>query len=220
MNDTADPQAEGERTIVERLRAGDETAFVRLVDRYGDAMHRVARAHVRDDATADDVVQDAWFAVLRGLDAYQGRGSLRGWIFAIVVNRAKTRGVKEARAVPFSALARDEAERDDPSVDPSRFAAPGAEWPRHWASEPASWGDRPEERLLTSEMHDELQRAVAMLPPAQRTVVVLRDIQGETVPEICGRLDITEANARVLLHRGRAKIRGFLEAYLSTQGAA
>jgi RNA polymerase sigma-70 factor (ECF subfamily) len=206
--------------VLARLRDGDEDAFAELVDRYTPAMRHIARAYVRDDATADDVVQDAWLAVLRGLARYEGRGTLKGWIFAIVVNRAKTRGVRDGRSVPFSALARDETERNDPSVDPSRFEGAGGEWPGHWAVEPATWGDQPEARLLGREMRAELDAAIATLPDVQRTVVILRDIAGRTVPEVCELLDVTEANARVLLHRGRAKIRRALETYLANPEGA
>ena len=207
-----------ENELLARLRAGDEAAFLRLVDRYGRAMHKIARAYVRDDATAEDVVQEAWLGMLRGLATFEGRSSLRGWLFTIVVNRARTRGVRDARSVPFSALARDEAQADDPSVAPDRFAGPEAKWPRHWREEPASWGDRPEARLLSREFRARIDEAIDTLPPAQRTVVILRDVAGHSTPEICNALALAETNVRVLLHRARAKIRRALDPYL-TEGS-
>ena len=139
-------------------------------------------------------------------------------LFTIVVNRARTRGVREARSVPFSALARDEAQADDPSVAPDRFAGPEAKWPRHWREEPASWGDRPEARLLSREFRARIDEAIDTLPPAQRTVVILRDVAGHSTPEICNALALAETNVRVLLHRARAKIRRALDPYL-TEGS-
>jgi len=206
--------------ILERLRAGDEAAFMNLVDRYAVAMQRIARAYVRDDATAEDVVQEAWVGVLRGLPTFEGRSSLRGWIFTIVVNRAKSRGVREARSVPFSALARDEAERDDPSVAADRFAGPGERWPRHWRDEPAPWGERPDERLLSRELRARIDAAIDALPPAQRTIVILRDIAGQPTQDVCNALQLTETNVRVLLHRARAKIRRALDPYLAQEVVA
>ncbi len=197
------------------LRAGDEAAFLELVDRYAPAMQKIARAYVRDDATAEDVVQEAWMGVLRGLPTFEGRSSLRGWIFTIVVNRAKTRGVREARSVPFSALAHDEVQRDDPSVGPDRFAGPGEEWPRHWRDGPVPWTDRPEEKLLSRELRARIDAAIDALPAAQRSVIVLRDIAGQPTQDVCNALDLSETNVRVLLHRARAKLRRALDPYLT-----
>jgi RNA polymerase sigma-70 factor (ECF subfamily) len=209
-----------ESALLARLRAGDEDAFLALVDRYAPAMRKLARAYVRDEATAEDVVQEAWLGVLRGLATFEGRSSLRGWIFTIVVNRAKTRGVREARSVPFSALAADEAQRADPSVAADRFAGPGEEWPRHWRHEPAPWGDRPEERLLNRELRTRIDAAIEALPPVQRSVVILRDIAGQPTQDVCNALELTETNVRVLLHRARAKIRRALDPYMTTEASA
>jgi RNA polymerase sigma-70 factor (ECF subfamily) len=211
---------ERERDLLARLRAGDEAAFLALVDQYGSAMQRIARAYVRDDAAAEDVVQEAWLGVLRGMARFEGRSSLRGWIFTIVVNRAKTRGVRDARSIPFSALAADEAAREDPSVAADRFAGPDAEWPRHWITEPAAWGDRPEERLATREMRERIDAAIDGLPPAQRTVILLRDVAGHASADVCNALELSETNVRVLLHRARAKIRRALTPYLSGEVTA
>ncbi len=209
----------GEKALLARLRAGEESAFLTLVDRHAPAMRKIARAYVRDDATAEDVVQEAWLGVLRGLASFEGRSSLRSWIFTIVVNRAKTRGVREARSVPFSALARDEVERDDPSVSPDRFAGPEGEWPGHWNEFPASWGDRPEQRLLSTELRTRIDAAIDALPPVQRSVVLLRDVAGHSTADICNVMELTETNVRVLLHRARAKIRRALDAYVSGEVA-
>jgi len=214
-NDGERYSAAEESALLARLRAGDEAAFLALVDRYAAAMQKIARAYVRDDASAEDVVQEAWLGVLRGLANFEGRSSLRSWIFTIVVNRAKTRGVREARSVPFSALARDEVERDDPSVAPDRFAGPEGQWPGHWKEDPASWGERPEERLLSAELRARIDAAVDALPPVQRSVVLMRDVAGQTTADICNVMELTETNVRVLLHRARAKIRRALDAYVS-----
>ncbi len=209
-----------EDVLVARLRAGDEAAFLILVDRYAPVMRTIARAYVRDDAAAEDVVQEAWLGVLRGLATFAARGSLRGWIFTIVVNRAKTRGVRDARTVPFSALARDEAERVDPSVAADRFAGPGERWPRHWREEPSPWRDLPEQQLLGRELRERIDAAIDALPPAQRTVVLLRDIGGQATADICNALDLSETNVRVLLHRARAKIRRALDPYVAAESRA
>jgi len=210
--------AAGDTALLARLRAGDEDAFLTLVDACAPAMRKLARAYVRDDQTAEDIVQEAWLAVLRGLESFEGRGSLRGWIFAIVANLAKTRGVRDARSVPFSALVRDEVERDDPSYPAERFAGPASQWPDHWRGFPAVWGEHPEERLLSSEMQSHIERAIDMLPPAQRAVVLLRDVGGRSTADVCDLLELSEANARVLLHRARAKVRRAIEPYVT--GAA
>jgi len=201
--------------LLPRLRAGDEAAFLELIDRCGTAMHRIARAYVRDDATADEVVQDAWIGVLRGLERFEGRSSVRGWVFAIVANTAKTRGAREARCVPFSALAADEVTRDDPSVEAECFAGPGSRWPGHWSEGLASWGERPEQRLLGSEMRAHIDAAIDTLPPAQRTVVLMRDVGRRSSADVGNVLQLSETNVRVLLHRARAKIRRALEPYLT-----
>ena len=204
-----------EKGLIVRLRDGDEAAFVTLVDCYHGAMIRVARGFVRDHATAEEVVQDAWVGVLKGLAAFEGRSSLKSWIFAIVVNRAKTRGSQEARTTPFSALAAEEASGAQRAVDPDRFLGPEAQWPGHWAQPPESWGESPEARLMRTETMAQLARILDELPPAQRTVITLRDIAGHDAQSICNVLGITETNMRVLLHRARSKVRGALEAYLS-----
>jgi RNA polymerase sigma-70 factor (ECF subfamily) len=198
-----------------RLREGDESAFTALVDRYHGAMLRVARGFVHDHATAEEVVQDAWMGVLRGLGSFEGRSSLHSWIFAIVVNRAKTKAVREARSTPFSALAAEEASGSQPAVDPGRFRGHDVEWPGHWAEPPRPWSENPEARLLQGETMAHIERVLEALPPAQRSVITLRDFAGYDAPAICNALGISETNMRVLLHRARSKVRGQLERYLA-----
>jgi RNA polymerase sigma-70 factor (ECF subfamily) len=151
--------ADGE--LLERLRAGDEDAFMTLVDRYGPLMLRIALTHVRTRAVAEEVVQEAWLGVLQGLDRFEGRSSLKTWILRIVANRARTRGAREVRSVPLSSLGPDEGE-DEPAVDPDRFLGP--EHPRYpggWAIPPHSWARMPEERLLAAETLQEVRAAIA-----------------------------------------------------------
>jgi RNA polymerase sigma-70 factor, ECF subfamily len=204
-----------EAGLLQRLREGNEEAFGALVDRYHGAMIRFARGFVRDQAVAEEVAQDAWLGVLNGLADFAGRSSLKSWIFAIVANKAKTRAGKEARSIPFSAMAAREVSGTEPAVDPGRFLGPDAEWPGHWARPPQSWGDRPEERLLGQETMQQLARIIEGLPPAQRMVITLRDVDGHDAKSVCNILGVTEMNMRVLLHRARSRVRGQLERALA-----
>jgi RNA polymerase sigma-70 factor (ECF subfamily) len=203
-----------ERELLGALRRGDEAAFARLVETLHGPMLRVAMLHVGDRAVAEEVVQDAWLGVLQQLDRFEGRSSLKTWVLRIVSNRAKTRAVRERRSVPFSALPGGGPEADEPAVDPDRFLPAGHRWAGHWASPPASWREVPEDRLLSAETMAEVGRAVGTLPAAQRAVLVLRDVEGLTAAESCQLLGLTEGNQRVLLHRGRSKVRATLERYL------
>jgi RNA polymerase sigma-70 factor (ECF subfamily) len=198
--------------LVEGLRAGDEAAFAALMREYGAGMLRVAQMYVSSRAVAEEVVQEAWLGVLRGIGRFEGRSSLKTWLFRIVANTAKTRGVREARSIPFSALA-DERD-DEPSVDPDRFLGAGERFPGHWAVPPESWAGAPEGRLLAEEALDVIERQIERLPPAQRAVITMRDVQGFTSEEVCNALDVTETNQRVLLHRARSKVRNALEEYM------
>jgi RNA polymerase sigma-70 factor (ECF subfamily) len=198
--------------LVARLRRGDEAAFVQLVQGLYGPMLRLAMVHVGNRAVAEEVVQDAWVGVLRQLDRFEGRSSLRTWVLRIVGNRAKTRAVRERRSLPFSAL--EGPGEAGPSVDPDRFLPPGEQWAGHWASPPRSWREVPEDRLLSGETRAEVERAVELLPPAQRAVIVLRDVEGMTAAETCELLGLTEGNQRVLLHRARSRVRRALERYL------
>ena len=203
-----------ERELLEALRRGDEAAFARLVETLHGSMLRLAMVHVGDRAVAEEVVQEAWLGVLQQLDRFEGRSSLKTWVLRIVSNRAKTRAVRERRTVPFSALAGGDLEAEEPAVDPDRFLPAGHRWAGHWASPPASWREVPEELLLSQETMAEVERAVATLPAAQRAVLVLRDVEGLSAAEACQLLGLTEGNQRVLLHRGRSKVRAALERYL------
>ncbi len=204
-----------ERALVDALRAGNEEAFVALVERYGPAMLRLAMTFVPSRAVAEEVVQEAWLGVLNGISRFEGRSSLKTWLFRILTNVAKTRGERESRSLPFSSLTAAAAEPGEPSYDPSRFrdeddpAGPGT-----WLSPPASWDEVPEERLVSGETRAEIDRAIAALPEAQRTVITMRDVEGWTSDEVCNALDVSETNQRVLLHRARTKVRRALEQYL------
>src|SRR5688572_11499074 len=168
-------------------------------------------AHVSSRAVAEEVVQDTWVGVINGIDRFQGRSALRTWIFQILLNTARTRGKREKRTLPFSAFRRRAEEgRDEPAVDPDRFQGRRGEDPGAWASPPAEWSS-PEHRLATTESRTVLLEAVAALPPRQRDVIVLRDVQGYSAADACNALQITETNQRVLLHRARSKVRAALE---------
>ncbi|MFL5807031.1 MAG: RNA polymerase sigma factor [Roseiflexaceae bacterium] len=209
------PAPADELELVAALRRGDEAAFMALVERYQATMVRVALMYVADRATAEEVVQEAWLGVLRGLDRFQGRSTLRTWIFRILTNRAKTRGTRERRAVPFSALVDAGDDADEPAVDPARFYPPGHEDHGWWVSYPARWDGLPERRLLAEETRSQLAAAIAALPPNQRAVIALRDVEGWASEEVCNILAISETNQRVLLHRARSKVRSALEHYLT-----
>ncbi len=194
-------------TLLARLREGDASAFEALVTRHHRRLLRLARAFVGSDASAEDVVQDTWVAVLDGLDAFEGRASLVTWISRILVNRAKTKGVREARSTPFSALG--DPESDGPPLDSARFTERG-----RWASPPERWTDDTPEKLVGNQqamaiLEDELQR----LPEQQRTVVLLRDTLGWDAEEVCNVLELAETHQRVLLHRARTRLRARLEAH-------
>jgi len=205
---TADPDAE----VLEQLRQGDDQAFADLVDRWSPAMLRVARAYVSNAQSAEDAVQDTWLGVVRGLPTFEGRSTLRTWVFTILVNRARTRGSREARTVPLSSLARDD---EGPTVDPARFRGAEDPYPDHWTpiGVPPRWETQPEGRVLAKEAVRLLGAALTALPPRQRVVVTLRDVQGLSSDEACEALTITAQNQRVLLHRGRAALRQALEDY-------
>jgi RNA polymerase sigma-70 factor, ECF subfamily len=202
-----------ELELLARLRRGDEAAFTQTVERLHGSMLRLAMAHVGTRAVAEEVVQDAWVGVLAQLDRFEGRSSLRTWVLRIVANQARTRAVRERRTLPFSSLD-DPDEPGPPAVEPERFLPAGHRWAGHWASPPRSLADVPEERLLSAETRAEVERAVELLPPAQRAVITLRDVEGMTAAETCQLLGLTEGNQRVLLHRARSKVRRALERYM------
>jgi RNA polymerase sigma-70 factor (ECF subfamily) len=198
--------------LIEGLRAGDEAAFAALMREYGAAMLRVAQMYVSSRSVAEEVVQEAWVGVLKGIGRFEGRSSLKTWLFRIVANTAKTRGMREARSIPFSALGDDT--EGEPAVDPDRFFGAGDRFPGHWSAPPESWAGGPEGRLLAQEALEVIEREIEQLPPAQRAVITMRDVQGFTSAEVCNALDLTETNQRVLLHRARSKVRQALEEYM------
>lgn len=209
-SEAARSDAGGDAELVERLRAGDEDAFRALLHRHHRAMVRVITAIVRRPAVAEEIAQDAWINVMRGLNGFDGRGSLKGWIFRIAVNAAKARAAREAREIPSSSLG-DDDDSADPVVDPARFQDEGR-WVGHWSAPPAPW--QPDEQLLSAETRAVIARAIDELPPLQRQVITLRDAQELDADETCSILGITDANQRVLLHRARSKVRQVLELYL------
>jgi RNA polymerase sigma-70 factor (ECF subfamily) len=187
--------------LLMRLRDGDEEAFVTLVERYHSSMIRLALSYVSSQAVAEEVVQDTWLAVLRGLGRFEERSSLRTWVFTILVNRARTTGVREARSVPVA--------DPGPVVDASRFGPNGA-----WAVPPEPWAEDAENRIDAVKLSGLVRGGLDGLPGRQREVVVLRDVEGLSSAEVCQVLAISEANQRVLLHRGRSKLRQVLESEL------
>jgi RNA polymerase sigma-70 factor (ECF subfamily) len=202
--DRPDP---GERDLLEQLLAGDEAAFESLVARHHGPMLRVARIFLSKPDVAEEVVQETWLVVLRGLAGFEGRSSLKTWIFRILANRARTRAARDARVVPFAELASTEDDDGVEAVLERRFTADG-----RWQDPPLDWQvHSPEALVLRREAMDHLGHALEQLPPAQRTVVTLRDVEGWTALEVCAALQITEANQRVLLHRARTRLRRALE---------
>jgi RNA polymerase sigma-70 factor (ECF subfamily) len=205
------PPPGDEVDLLARLRAGDERAFEALVERHHATMVALAKAYVRTHAAAEEVAQDAWLGVLKGLDRFEGRSSLKTWIMHIVANIARTRGVREARSVPFSSLA---ARGEEPSVSPDRFRGPDDPYPDHWVTFPQDWRAIPEQVLASRETLAVVMLAIADLPPAQAAVIRMRDVEGWTAEEVCGALEISDGNQRVLLHRARSRVRAALEQYI------
>ncbi|HEX2713013.1 MAG TPA: sigma-70 family RNA polymerase sigma factor [Candidatus Acidoferrales bacterium] len=200
--------------MVERLRKRDEVAFREIVQRYHRSLVRLAHCFVNSRAAAEEVAQETWLGVLHGIDRFEGRSSLKSWIFRILTNRAKTRGAREGRNLPFSVLWKPTAEPAEFAVPPERFRGPDDEWPDHWATPPQGWGADPEKQLLARETRALIEEAIEALPPSQREVITLRDVEGWTSEEVCNVLGVSETNQRVLLHRARSKVRGALERHL------
>lgn len=216
---SAGPAADEALRLLDALRRGDEDAFMRLVERYQAALLHLALVYVSNRAVAEEVVQEAWLAALQGLDRFEGRSSLKTWIFRILVNIAKTRAQREGRSVPFSSLPDLELESDDLAVEPSQFRPSTDEWPGRWVSLPRNWDTVPEQALLSREALTRIERAIQALPPNQQTVIRMRDVDGCTSDEVCNILGIAETNQRVLLHRARSRVRQTLEAYLNEEQA-
>lgn len=190
--------ADGDGDLVARLRAGDEEAFVLLVERYHAPLLRLAATMVPNRAVAEEVVQDTWLGALRGLDGFEGRSSLKTWLFRIMLNRARSAGTREQRAgTPL---------RDEPTVDADRFGSGGA-----WSEPPVPWVDQSDERVDAQRLASIVRDHIDELPGAQRQVVVLRDVEGVASADVCELLGISDGNQRVLLHRGRARLRAIVE---------
>jgi RNA polymerase sigma-70 factor, ECF subfamily len=195
---------------LEALRAGDEAAFRALIERYHGPIMRLAMAYVRDRGVAEDVVQETWLTCLRSLDRFEGRSSLKTWIFGIAINVARSRRRKEARILPFASLwQRDGSDQRRPTVDATRFGPDGM-----WAAGPTSWSSLPEATVLGNETLQRVKEAIDVLPAKQRDVITLRDVAGLSADEVCGLLSISAENQRVRLHRARASVRKMLEEYL------
>jgi len=202
-----------EPQLISALRAGDDHAFMQLVDAYHVKMVRLAQSFVGNAMVAEEVAQEAWLGVLRGVQRFEGRSSLQTWIFTILTNCARTRAQREQRTVPFSDVFVAEDD-DEPTVDPGRFQQEGR-WRGHWQDGPSSWREIPENRILAQETLDLVRSAIESLPPNQRTVILLRDVDGVEAADVCNILQISESNQRVLLHPARAKVQAALARYLS-----
>ena len=211
------PATASDAELVARLRRRDEAAFMELVERYHGSLVRLAQSFVSTRAAAEDVAQETWLGVLNGIDRFEARSSLKTWLFRILVNRAKTRGVRDARCVPFSSLAREAEEDAGPSIEPECFNPEDHRWAGHWSAPPPNWEG--EERALARETREVIREAIDQLPPAQRTVISLRDVEGLPSEEVCELLELTEGNQRVLLHRARTKVRKALDDYLAPRTA-
>ena len=207
-----DPDAQ----LVARLRQGDEAAFRALVTEHGPFLLRLVMMHVPSHAIAEEVVQDTWLAALTGIERFEERSSLRTWLASIALNKARTRGTREGRIVPFALLRRRYEEGGGPAIDPDRFQGRRDERPGWWASPPAEW-EEPERRLDEKETRDAMLRAIRDLPPRQREVIALRDLAGWDADEVRNALEVSETNQRVLLHRARSKVRSALEEHLKEE---
>lgn len=198
------------------LRSGDESAFLALVSEHGPWMLRLARRRALSEAIAEEIVQESWVAVLRGLDSFEGRSSLRTWIFSIVTNVSSAQFNKEIRSVPFSAYGTEIA---GPSLEAGRFQNASHPEPGSWLTPPPAWDESPEQSLTTHEAQRTIGSAIEKLPPAQREVISLRDVEGWSATEVCNALGITETNQRVLLHRARSRVRLELETYFGAEAS-
>jgi RNA polymerase sigma-70 factor (ECF subfamily) len=214
MRDQPDLPSDAE--LAARLRGRDEAAFALVLDAWSGGMTRVARSIVSTHASADEVVQDAWLAVVQAIGTFEARSSLKTWVYRILVNTAKRRAMREGRHVSWSLVP---GEDDTPTVDPARFGGPGDRFPGHWLAFPAPWPS-PEQNMLAGEVQAQVEAALAALPERQRVVITLRDVEGYSSDEVCSILEISAANQRVLLHRARAFVRGRLEEYFVASAAS
>lgn len=196
-----------DEVLVTALQRGDEAAFAWLLDRYDTPLRRLATTFVATPAAAEEVVQETWLAVIEGIDRFEGRSAVKTWVYRILMNKARTRGVRDKRSVPFTSLA-------GPTFSADRFFPDDhPDWPGHWASPPAGWDDVPDALVESQETLAQVRAAIAGLPQPHRQVITLRDVEGWSSAEVCAVLELTAANQRVLLHRARAKVRAALECY-------
>ena len=202
--------------IVSALRAGDENVFREVYERNYPVMKRVARGYVDSDAVAEEIVQETWMAIVKGIGRFERRSALGTWIFSILINQAKSHNARERRALPLSSVATTGDE--GPVLDMDRFQKDDEAWPGHWATPPRPW-QKPERRLLSLEARAQLKQALTELPDRQRVIVGLRDIEGLSAEEVCELLELTQENQRVLLHRGRSRLRTVLEGYFDDAAA-
>ncbi len=205
-----------DEAIVARLRAGDEAMFALVLDAWSSGLLRAARAYVSTRESAEDVVQDTWLAVIRGVDRFEGRSSLRTWVYRIMINTAKSRGAKDKRTMPMTDLTPDDT---GPTVDPARFRGPDDPYEGHWKDFPPQWPSV-ETEVESRQLQARIEEAVARLPDRQRIVITLRDIEGYSAEEVCAALEVSAANQRVLLHRARAAVRADLESYFTADEGA
>jgi RNA polymerase sigma-70 factor, ECF subfamily len=206
-------QTDDDAELLSALKQRDERAFVALVERYQRPLLRLALVYCRSLAIAEEIVQDTWLGMIQGIDRFEGRASLKTWLFQILVNRARTRAEREGRDVSFSSLAEQAKAPGEPAVPPERFRPIDDKWPNNWALPPHSWGESADAGLLAGETMDLVKRAIAQLPSAQQQVITLRDIEGWPAEDVCNVLMISETNQRVLLHRARSRVRGALEGH-------
>ena len=203
--------------VVAALRAGDEETFRELFRRHNPVMKRVARSYVNSDAVADEIVQETWLAILTGIDRFEGRSAVGTWMFSILINQAKSHNTREGRSLPFSSIS--PGAEDEPAVDADRFQTDEDAWPGHWATPPRPW-QKPDRRALSLEAREQLKQGLSQLPDRQRMVVGLRDVDGLSSAEVCRLLGLSQENERVLLHRGRSRLRHALEEYIDCQPQA
>src|SRR5437763_17036327 len=204
-------QVSNDKQVVVLLRAGDDHAFRELYRRHYPAMKRIARGYVESDAVAEEIVQETWLGILTGIDRFEGRCALGTWMFSILINQAKTHNTRERRSLSFSSIS--PSDTDEPAVDADRFQTDDDAWPGHWATPPRPW-QKPDRRALSLEARARVKDALAQLPDRQRLVVALRDVDGLSSAEVCGLLELSRENERVLLHRGRSRLRAALEDYV------
>jgi len=217
MADSGDSEAE----LVAALKRRDESVFTEVVTRYHPALLRLAMVYCPSRAVAEEIVQEAWLGVIRGIDRFECRSAFKTWLFRILVNRAQTRAEREGRTIPFSELTREAEEMGPPAVSPDRFVPANhpqyPQWVDHWMVPPHAWGGSPEESVASQETTELIQSAIEALPPGQRQVITLRDVQGWSSEEVCNVLEISETNQRVLLHRARSRVRAALERHFDRE---